>query len=86
MRVLLPCLFACLLPHHPVSGRCHELTANHYSFIYSTNIIERLPNAGNHTRHRGFNCELLLLISSGPLNWQHRCHLMLRVKRSFGSI
>ena len=47
--------------------------ADNQAFIHFTKITEHLPNAGNHSRHRGFNSELLLLSSSvctgaqGPL-------------------
>ena len=47
--------------------------ADNQAFIHVTKITEHLPNAGNHSRHQGFNSELPLLISSvctgaqGPL-------------------
>ena len=47
--------------------------ADNQAFIHFTKVTEHLPNAGNHSRHRGFSSELLLLMSSvctgaqGPL-------------------
>ena len=72
--------------HHPVSGQGPGWMADNQAFIHFTKVTEHLPNAGNHSRHRGFSSELLLLMSSvctgaqGPLElvkWNENSHLII---------